>query len=529
VPLLLAVAWGCGWLLMVAWHALWWLLRAAWWVSWRLAVIGAALLVVTFSRSLAWRLAAGALGAALTGRVRRKGGWGDGLGDERHTANAPGPLLGLPGRHTPGRVKLRPVSAQRVATATYRETRWHTRALDGSGLLSMLIGPAGVGKSEVVWGSLRAGYDGRDFCGLETTRPRRVLLLSEMGGETLQPALRRWGFYVEPAGRLDVARLRLWLPGGSPGALIDVVYAADIYRPVLVDGELRQAEWPAVVEAVVPDVRRGRYDRVIVDSLGEWMGADNNDTLLKTMASCRQLTHAGAGVDLLHHTPRSDPKRPRGGTVIEAKLDIGYSVTGLGAGGAPRSRQDPVRSLEWFKTRFPDQTPTESLLIERAWAGPESGERPRYQRRDAQAAAKAAAVISTAPSDPGSQPSPTLTPPHQAPTGAPAAVLAALVGAGPGGATTKELQQRTGLGRTAIAEAIAKELIPRWLVRTAGTRPPPGGGPPAQLYVAAGAQRPRLRLVGSPTGAESQSAEAEAEGAPAEAPAAIAGGAGGPA
>ncbi|HVG97081.1 MAG TPA: AAA family ATPase [Chloroflexota bacterium] len=494
MPILLALAWLVGFVLRGAWLATWWLLRALWAVLWRLAALAAALLVVAFSRPLAGHLLALALSA---GVVRHLGGMGGrGLSGQRTTRPTTGSLTPTPV------VKLKPVSAQRVATASYAETQFYTRALDGPGLLSMLVGPAGVGKSEIVWGSLRAGYDGEDFCGLATTKPRKVLLLSEMGGETLAPALRRWGLYAEPAGRLDAVRLRL-LPSKGAGGLLDVLYATDIYRPVVVDGELRLTEWAAVVEAVRGLVERGRYDKVIIDSLGEWMGGDNNDLMLKTLGACRQLTAAGAGVLILHHTPRTDPTRPRGGTVIEAKLDTGFSVTGTAPGGAARSRQDPVRQLEWFKTRFPDATPEQALTIERIWAGPESGQRPRYRRQGA----TEANPQRVADLHPGSAPSPT-------PTANEAKVLVALRNAGRAGATMKVLAEQAGIPRQRAHEAVVA-LVASGRATVGGYADTPGGGPKASVYLAVGAATPRapqddphgrLRLVVAPEGDPGQNA-----------------------
>lgn len=471
MPVLLALAWLVGFLLRGAWLAAWWLLRALWAVLWRLAALAGALLVAAFYRPLAWRLLGLALSASV---VRHLGGMGGrGLSGQRTTrstasASSPAPV-----------VKLKPVSAQRVATASYAATRFFTQALGGPGLLDMLVGPAGVGKSEIVWGSIRAGHDGEDFCGLTTTKAKRILLLSEMGGETLAPALRRWGLYAEPAGRLDAVRLRLLPPRGHIGTLIDVVYSADIYRPVLVDGELRQVEWPAVIEAVRPLVEKGGYERVIVDSLGEWLGSDNNDNMLKTLTACRQLTHAGAGVTLLHHTPRTDPKRPRGGTAIEAKLDTGYYVVGTAAGGMPRSRQDPVRELGWFKTRFPDLTPVGSLLLERVWAGPESGQRPRYRRQGA-AEANPQRVADL---HPDSAPSPTTTTNE-------AKVLTALRAAGRAGATMKVLAEQAGIPRQRAHEAVVA-LVASGRATVGGYADTPGGGPKASVYLAVGAASPR--------------------------------------
>jgi len=100
-------------------------------------------------------------------------------------------------------------------------------------------------------------------------------------------------------------------------------------------------------------------------------------------------------------------------------------------------------------------------------------------------------------------------------------VLDALLAAGPGGTTIPEVAAQTGHPRQRVADDVVA-LIRESLVRTAGKRATPGGGPPAGLYVAVGAQRPRLRLVDSPS-ASAESPEAEAEGAAAEAPAAIGG------
>lgn len=398
--------------------------------------------------------------ASTTGRREGKR---EGIG-ERGSLNA-----GLPA------VTLKPTTAQHVATQSYQATRWHTRALDGPGLLSMCVGPAGAGKSEVVLGALRASYDGADFCGLDTTKPKRVLLLSEMGGETLAPALQRWHFYTTPAGRWQ--RLRFALPllrPWGPGGLVDVVYSTDIYKPVVVDGELRQADWPAVIEAIRPLVERGRYDRVIVDSLGEWLGSDNNDAMLKTLAACRQLTAAGAGVTLLHHTPRSDPRRPRGGSVIEAKLDVGYSITGLGSGGMPRSRQDPARQIEWFKTRFPDLTPPGALVMHREWF-PGSGERPCYRLgseprvRDVSPATTVLATVQKALPPPAAtisvQPS---TSPLASLTGRQRDILTALQASPEQSATTPELAAAVGIPGVRAAEAL-RALVAKGLVLPAGT------------------------------------------------------------
>ena len=122
-----------------------------------------------------------------------------------------------------GRDPASPVPTQRIATATFGEDAWTVKPLYGPGLLAMVVAPPGVGKTEIAYGSLAAAVDGLAFCGLATARPRRVLLLSEMEPKTIQPALLRWGFVAEPAGRglvgaVERLRLRYAAPGRLPGA-----------------------------------------------------------------------------------------------------------------------------------------------------------------------------------------------------------------------------------------------------------------------------------------------------------------------
>src|SRR5262249_11936524 len=129
-----------------------------------------------FSRWAARRL----VGRAIPGR-RGRGGTRTG---DRTPDFAP--------QGAPMAVKLRPVAAQRVALARFAAEPWTVKPLYGPGLLSMLVAPPGVGKSELVYGSLGAAHDGLDFCGLETTRPRRGPPLPGAAERPLpRPRLRR--------------------------------------------------------------------------------------------------------------------------------------------------------------------------------------------------------------------------------------------------------------------------------------------------------------------------------------------------
>ena len=171
-------------------------------------------------------------GPPVRGFVRVAGAGGDGgRGPGHRSSDIP---------DAPVAVTLKPVPTQRIATATFGEDAWTVKPLYGPGLLAMIVAPPGVGKTEIAYGSLAAAVDGLDFCGLPTTRPRRVLLLSEMEPKTIQPALLRWGFVAEASGplapRCGCAGCARTAP---PGHLIDVVHASDAYAP---DAEGRRPE-----------------------------------------------------------------------------------------------------------------------------------------------------------------------------------------------------------------------------------------------------------------------------------------------
>ena len=272
-------------------------------------------------------------------------------------------------------------------------------------------------------------------------------------------------------------RLRYLPPKGYAGGLIDVVYATDVYRPRLVDGIMQETDWAAVIRAIVVLVEKRHYDQVIIDSLGEWMGSDNNDAMLKTLGACRQVTSLGAGVTVLHHTPRSNPHRPRGGTVIEAKLDVGWWVTGTGTDHMPKSRQDPTRKVGWFKTRFPDDTPPGDLVIERVWGGPESGV-PKYRLLSGDVASvegaateKAVTLALPVPKTPDTQQKRVLD------------YLEGNTEARGNGATVSELASALGITRQRVNESL-KALTDQSVVFQRGVKVPERGGKPAALYVA---------------------------------------------
>jgi hypothetical protein len=371
----------------------------------------------------------------------------------------------------PVAVTLRPVPTQRIATATFGEDAWTVKPLYGPALLSMVVAPPGVGKTEIAYGSLAAAVDGLAFCGLPTTRPRRVLLLSEMEPKTIQPALLRWGFVAEASGTWQRLRLRWLRPDGSPGHLIDVVHASDAYAP---DAEGRRPGWADVIRACVPQLERGRYDLLVVDSLARWMGNDSsNAAMLDALGALRQVTRMGVGVLAPHHCAKdaSPPYEPRGGSAILGELDLCWSLARLPGCGDPL--HDPRRVLECVKSRFAELTPP-PLRIERVEADPDAP-RPRYGYRllDPQDAPRGKNVQESAQTTAGAG--------VDALSEQQRRVLEALAGTPGQTATTPELMAATGLERNRVQEAVLALIKARLaVVAGAGAPSPKGGRPPAR-------------------------------------------------
>jgi hypothetical protein len=466
---------------------LWWLTRClvrilvavarvVLWLATRLLLLALAVLTLPFSRRAAGWCFRRAFARALSGGGRMGGVRPD--NGQRTTTS------GGQNATTPVTLKLRPVSTQRIATARYADTPWTVKPLFGPGLLSMIVAPPGSGKTELAYGALAHAADGRPFCGWETSRPRRVLLLSEMEPQTLAPALHRWGFVTTPAGRLDALRLRYLRPRGSPGHLIDVLHASGVYAP---DDDGRRPAWADVITAVLPILDRGKYDLLMVDSLARWMGNDSsNAAMLDALGALRQVTYRGIGVLAPHHCAKGAPApyEPRGGSAILGELDLCWSLSHLP--GATDRLHDPRRVLECTKSRVAELTPP-PIKIERVDVDPDAP-RARYGYRLLTGSTTPANVQRVAPSDLDSPaPSPTLPPQVRT-------VLAALTLAGAEGATVAQLAQAAGVSRQRADEAV-KQLVKAGQIRAAGIVRPPNGGPSAARYVAAGIVRSESPVI----------------------------------
>jgi hypothetical protein len=410
-------------------------------------------------------------GGLVRGFVRRAAAGADGGRGSGHRT----PDFAAPG--APIAVTLKPVPTQRIATAKDAAPDWIVDTVLGRGMLVMVVAPPGVGKTEIAYGMMAAAVDGLAWCGLKTRRPKRVLLLSEMAPVTLQPALLRWGFVAETTGLGAVQRLRLRYlrPADSPGHLIDVCYAHDLYAPAA-DGRIPQ--WADVVRAVVPVVKRGGYDVLIVDTLGSWMGNDaSNVVMQEALGALRQVSSLGVAVLLPHHCAKSaePPYQPRGGGAILGALDICWSLSRLS--NDPKDARRLLDCSPPLKHRFSESAPP-PLRLERVDADPDAS-RPRYGYRLLDGARPIATVG---------------TPTNETPLGGSGGadalsdqqrrVLEALVRAPGHLATSPELSAATGLERNRVQEVCVALIKGRWVTPAgAGAAPARGGRPPLRYAV----------------------------------------------
>lgn len=438
-----------------------WLLRALWWLAVRLLLLAlaalfyAGCLVFPWLRRIAWQTTLMAVGLTLTRRGgvvprSRDGGQGGDPGGDRGSGNVPD-------------VQIRPVSAQAVATSPEERTRYHVWGMIGPGLLTMLVGGSGMGKTELRFGLWRAQYDGEPFCGLATERGSRKLLLTEMERPLVRDVLRRWGFLVEPKGRLD----RVWL-NMSPrdgGAYVDVEYASRVFEP---DEHGSTADWPAVLGGLVRRRVWERYDEACVDTFAEWLGTDANDHASAALGLCKQLTKRGMAVTVLHHTPLSDPTRQKGGMGVLRALDSLWALYGVGGDHQKRRLKDPERYLACLKLRRQEDAPDDPLRIELVPGDLPGGVLPRYRLVTTP---HHAARQSTTGRDAARAPAP------QGPilTDRQRAVLTALRRAPEQTATTPELATACRLDGDRTGETL-KALAGKGLVAPAGTGEPSARG-----------------------------------------------------
>jgi hypothetical protein len=331
------------------------LLRFAVWLSFRLGFLAVAL--ISGFLCLAFpplrRFALQALFMAVGIQMAQKrlaflgagtdGGKGGSPREERGTRNAVVP------------VKIKPESAQRVATSAAKDDLYGVEVISGPGILTLLVGGSGMGKTELKLGMWRAQFDGEAFCTLKTTKGGRKLWLTEMQRPLVRKALRRWGFWVEPKNRLDRFRLHYFAK-----SYIDVEYASAVFVP---DERGVVTDWPRVLRGLVEGEVWKRYDEVCVDTFAEWMGSIANESASAALGLCSQLTKYGVGVTVLHHSPLNDPTRQLGGSGVQRAIDVEWVLYGVGKDKRKRALHDRERYLECIKARNLEDVPPEALRI----------------------------------------------------------------------------------------------------------------------------------------------------------------------
>jgi hypothetical protein len=254
----------------------------------------------------------------------------------------------------PKRLRLHRVSAQAIATGAHAGVPWLVTGWLARGILTLITADAKCGKTELVFGLIRAAFDRRDFCGLPTV-PLRVLILTEQNEATLYPFVRRHGFYTVPRSRLHGLRLR-WLPRrGEAGHAVDVVTWGSLYKG-RAPGD--RPAWTDVAPAGIALALRGRYDLLVVDTLGRWItgegGSENsNSGMLQATGWLHDAADKGLAVLVNHHNSRAG--RARGATAIEGDMDILLSVQR--APGKGEDEEATARRVVRGKGRFAEDTP----------------------------------------------------------------------------------------------------------------------------------------------------------------------------
>ena len=296
------------------------------------------------------------------------------------------PPGGGPGQRTadsvrePVAVRMHPISAQRIATDPDVGMDWLVEGWLARRAITLLTADAKAGKTEIAFAVFRSAYDRVPFCGL-ATRPFRVLVLTEQNPTTLVPFVKRYGFFRVPTGRFD----RWWLArvaGGGVGNVVEVVPWADLYRGKRVGD---RPSWADIAPAGIELALRGRYDVLMVDTLGRWAagegggGVASPQAMLTAMGYLREAADRGLAVLINHHNSRAG--RAMGTVSIEAEMDVLLSLSRNPAKG--EDADATPRRLIKGKGRFAEEIPAElAVCLCRDADAPEGQPRAWFVRDD---------------------------------------------------------------------------------------------------------------------------------------------------
>jgi hypothetical protein len=407
---------------------------------------------------------------------------------------------GGPGQRTadsaPVAVRMHPISAQRIATDPDVGMDWLVEGWLARRAITLLTADAKAGKTEIAFAVFRSAYDRSPFCGL-ATKPFRVLVLTEQNPTTLVPFVKRYGFFRVPTGRLH----RWWLArvaGGGVGNVVEVVPWADLYRGKKVGD---RPAWADIAPAGIELALRGKYDVLMVDTLGRWAagegggGVASPQAMLTAMGYLREAADRGLAVLINHHNSRAG--RAMGTVSIEAEMDV---LLSLSRNPGPGEDADATpRRLIKGKGRFAEEIPAQlAVCLCRDPEAPDGQPRAWFVRDGPPLDPAARPAL-----DPGE--SPALDSPHspvlwagpmvaevEAKTPAPTTsglVLQALVREGRATATrlgevVEEPLFSSPRKRQAVSEAV-KKLVEAGAVESVGEETLPGGGK-ARVYAVKG-------------------------------------------
>jgi hypothetical protein len=204
-----------------------------------------------------------------------------------------------------------------TTTLPTQKTQWLVDRLFPEGELILITGLPGSYKSLVVEYLAAAVSEGCDFLGRKTRRTRVLILDRDNPAHII--AQRREMLNMSESGYL-----RIW-------------------------GNWADEPPPGIDDPRLEEFAREHHLLIIFDSLVRFHDADENSIkeMAAIMAKLRKLVTAGATVIVLHHSPKSEPRKNkyRGASDIHASVDVAFNLS------VNRKTNPPTLAFECFKHR----------------------------------------------------------------------------------------------------------------------------------------------------------------------------------
>ncbi len=165
---------------------------------------------------------------------------------------------------------------------------WVLPRVVGQGVLSLVSGPPGIGKSYWTWGLVRAMQDGATFYGLSVRRLTVRRWWDRLARRPVAPARVLW---CTEEGTSFAATARAF--GIAPGLVC-----------VLRRDQVALTDWPALVALFRREAWRRRCRLVVIDTIRAWcpLAETSNEAAAQVMrVARRELAEPGLGVLFVHH------------------------------------------------------------------------------------------------------------------------------------------------------------------------------------------------------------------------------------